>query len=157
MAQKRQMLTKIKYEYSKHGKGADIEVDIDLSRFEKQYGEAQFKLDSAVMTSMIKYMPKETNTFINVTKAMSDSIAGSGTVVAGAPPFGRFLYEGKVMVDPETRSPWARKGVKKEVTDKNLNYNKSKHPNVTDHWFEKAKANHLKSWVNLTKKVAGKG
>lgn len=157
MAQKRQMLTKIKYEYSKYGRGADIEVDIDLSRFENQFEEAQFVFDSAVMTSMDKYMPKVDGVFINVTKAMSSAIAGSGTVVAGAPPFGRLLYEGKVMVDPETRSPWARKGVKKEVTDKDLNYNKTYHPNVTDHWFDTAKRNHLKEWVRLTKKVAGKG
>lgn len=157
MAQKRKMISKIKYEYSKSGKGADIEVDIDLSRFENQYEEAQFKLDSAVMTSMIKYMPHRTGTFINVTKAMSSAIAGSGTVVAGAPPFGRFLYEGKVMVDPETNSPWARKGARKVVADKDLNYDKSHHPNVTDHWFETARASHLKSWINLTKKVAGKG
>lgn len=157
MAQKRKMITKINYQYSMHGKGADIEVDIDLSRFENQFEEAQFRLDSAVMTSMEKYMPHRTGTFINVTKAMSSAIAGSGTVVAGAPPFGRFLYEGKVMVDPETGSPWARKGAKKVVTDKDLNYDKSHHPNVTDHWFDTAKRNHLKEWVRLTKKVAGKG
>lgn len=157
MAQKRKMITKINYQYSMQGKGADIEVDIDLSRFENQFEEAQFRLDSAVMTSMEKYMPHRTGTFINVTKAMSSAIAGSGTVVAGAPPFGRFLYEGKVMVDPETGSPWARKGAKKVVTDKDLNYDKSHHPNVTDHWFDTAKRNHLKEWVRLTKKVAGKG
>lgn len=157
MAQKRKMITKIKYEYSKHGKDADIEVDIDLSRFENQFEEAQFALDSAVMTSMQKYMPHRTGTFINVTKAMSSAIAGSGSVVAGSPPFGRFLYEGKVMVDPDTNSPWARKGAKKVVTDKDLNYDKSHNPNVTKHWFDTAKKNHLKEWVRLTKKVAGKG
>ena len=57
MAQKRKMLTKIKFEYSKHGKGADIELEVDLSRFEKQYGEAQYKLDSAVMTSSQRLSP----------------------------------------------------------------------------------------------------
>ena len=60
------------------------------------------------------------------------------------------------MVDPETGSPWARKGAKKVVTDKDLNYDKSHHPNVTDHWFDTAKKNHLKEWVRVTKKVAGK-
>ena len=157
MAKKRKMLSKIKYDYSTHGKGADIEVEIDLSRFENQYEEAQFELDSAVMASMTKYMPHRTGTFINVTKAMSSAIAGSGTVVAGSPPFGRFLYEGKVMVDPETNSAWARKGSRKVVTDKNLDYDKSRNANVTDHWFDTAKKNHLKSWVALTKKVAGGG
>ena len=159
MAKKRKMIAKIKYNYKKSDAGRDttIELDVDLSRFEKQYGEAQFVLDSAVMKDMIPYMPHRTGTFINITKAMSATIAGSGTVVAAAPPMGRFLYEGKVMVDPETGSPWARPGAKKIVTDKALNYDASHHPNVTDHWFDTAKKNHVKSWVKTVKKKAGGG
>lgn len=154
---KRKMISKIRYNYSAHGKGQDIELDVDLSRFEKQYGKAQYALDSMVMTSMQPYMPHRTGTFINVTKAMSAAIAGSGTVIAAAPPFGRFLYEGKVMVDPETNSPWARPGAKKIVTDKDLDYDKSHNPKVTDHWFDTAKKNHGKSWVKAVKNIAGGG
>lgn len=154
---KRKMISKIRYNYSAHGKGQDIELDVDLSRFEKQYGEAQYALDSMVMTSMQPYMPHQTGTFINVTKAMSAAIAGSGTVVAAAPPMGRFLYEGKVMVDPATNSPWARPGAKKVVTDKDLDYDKSHNPKVTDHWFDTAKARHGKSWIRAVKNIAGGG
>ena len=159
MAKKRKMIAKIKYSYRKEdaGRDATIELDVDLSRFEKQYGKAQFILDNAVMTSMVPYMPHRTGTFINVTKAMSAAIAGSGTVVAAAPPMGRFLYEGKVMVDPETGSPWARPGAKKIVTEKELNYDATEHPKVTDHWFETAKKNHGKSWIKAVKKEAGGG
>lgn len=156
---KKKMIAKVTYNYAKEdaGKDSKIELEVDLSRFNNQYEKAQYELDNAVMTSMTKYMPQKTGTFINVTKAMSASIAGSGTVIAGAPPFGRFLYEGKVMVDPSTGSPWARKGAKKVVTNKNLNFSKGKNPSATDHWFETAKKYHLKSWVALTKKEAGKG
>lgn len=159
MAKKRKMIAKIKYNYRKEDAGRDttIELDVDLSRFEKQYGKAQFILDNAVMTSMVPYMPHRTGTFINVTKAMSAAIAGSGTVVAAAPPMGRFLYEGKVMIDPETGSPWARPGAKKIVTDKPLNYDTSHRPNVTNHWFDTAKKNYVKSWVKTVKKKAGGG
>ena len=159
MAQKRKMIAKVKYNYKKEdaGRNSTIELDVDLSRFDKQYGEAQWLLDNMVMTSMEPYMPKRTGTFINVTKAMSASIAGSGTVVAAAPPFGRFLYEGKVMVDPETNSPWARKGAKKVVTDKDLVYDESANPDVTSHWFETAKKNHLDEWLKDVKKTAGGG
>ena len=159
MAKKRKMIAKIKYNYRKEDIGRDttIELDVDLSRFEKQYGKAQFILDNAVMTSMVPYMPHRTGTFINVTKAMSAAIAGSGTVVAAAPPMGRFLYEGKVMIDPETGSPWARPGAKKIVTDKSLNYDTSHNPKVTAHWFETAKKNHGKSWIKAVKKEAGGG
>lgn len=159
MAQKRKMIAKVRYNYKKEdaGRNSTIELDLDLSRFEKQYGEAQWLLDNMVMTSMQPYMPMRTGTFINVTKAMSAAIAGSGTVIAAAPPFGRFLYEGKVMVDPETNSPWARKGAKKVVTDKDLFYDKSKHPDVTDHWFDTAKKNHLDEWLKDVKRTAGGG
>lgn len=151
---KRKMISKIRYNYSAHGKGQDIELDVDLSRFEKQYGKAQYVLDSMVMTSMQPYMPMRTGTFINVTKAMSAAIAGSGTVVAAAPPMGRFLYEGKVMVDEQTGSPWARPGAKKVVTDKDLTYS---NPKATPHWFDTAKKNHGKSWVKAVKNIAGGG
>ena len=151
---KRKMISKIRYNYSAHGKGQDIELDVDLSRFEKQYGKAQYALDSMIMTSMVPYMPHQTGTFINVTKAMSAAIAGSGTVVAAAPPMGRFLYEGKVMVDEQTGSPWARSGAKKVVTDKDLTYS---NPKATPHWFDTAKKNHGKSWVKAVKNIAGGG
>ena len=153
---KRKMIAKVRYNYRKEdaGRNSTIELDVDLSRFEKQYGKAQYTLDSMVMTSMEPYMPHQTGTFINVTKAMSAAIAGSGTVYAAAPPFGRFLYEGKVMVDPETNSPWARPGAKKVVTDRDLKYS---NPKATPHWFDTAKENHGESWVREVKKIAGGG
>lgn len=154
MAKKIKMIAKIKYNYSTHGKDSDIELDVDLSRFEKQYGKAQYALDSMIMTSMQPYMPHRTGTFINVTKAMSAAIAGSGTVIAAAPPMGRFLYEGKVMVDEKTGSPWARPGAKKVVTDRDLKYS---NPKATPHWFDTAKENHGDSWVRAVKNIAGGG
>lgn len=156
---KRKMIAKVRYNYRKEdaGRNSTIELDVDLSRFEKQYEKAQYKLDSMVMTDMKPYMPLRTGVFRDVTEAMSAAIAGSGTVIAAAPPFGRFLYEGKVMVDPETGSPWARPGAKKIVTDKDLYYDKSNNPKVTDHWFDTAKKNHGDSWVRAVKNIAGGG
>lgn len=156
---KKKMIAHVKYHYVKEdsGRNATIELDVDLTRFNKQYGEAQKRLDSMVMTSMIDYMPMVTGTFIDVTKGLSAAIAGSGTVYAAAPPFGRFLYEGKVMVDPRTNSPWARKGARKVTTNKDLEYTKPPHPDVTDHWFDAAKKNHGDAWVKLAKQIAGGG
>lgn len=145
------MLSKTSYDYSI---GPDMRMQINLSRFEKQYEDAQFVLDSTVMKDMKPYMPHQTGTFINITSAQSASLAGSGTVVAAAAPMGRFLYEGKVMVDPLTGSPWARPGAKKVVTDRDLKYS---NPKATPHWYDTAKKNHGKSWVNTVKKIAGGG
>ena len=136
-------------------KSGSTMLELDLSRFEKQFQDAQFELDSTIMTDMQPYMPHQTGAFINVTKAMSASLAGSGKVVAAASPMGRFLYEGKVMVDEQTGSPWARPGAKKIVTDRDMNYDRSHNPEVTDHWFDTAKKNHGDSWVKAVKKTAG--
>lgn len=150
---KKKMLNTIHYKK----KSGSTTLELDLSRFEKQYQDAQFALDSMVMTGMQPYMPHQTGAFINVTKAQSAALAGSGKVVAAAPPMGRFLYEGKVMVDPETNSPWARPGAKKVVTDRDLNYNDNHNPEVTDHWFDKAKEKHGDNWVKVVKGIAGSG
>lgn len=144
------MIAKTQYNVSK----PDIEMRINLSRFEKQFEDAQYALDSMVMEDMVPYMPHQTGTFINVTRAMSAALAGSGKVVAAAPPMGRFLYEGKVMVDPVTGSPWARAGAKKIVTERDLTYS---NPEATPHWFDTAKEKHGKSWIREVKKIAGGG
>lgn len=160
---------------TKHFKGfsvvkGNIRIEVKFDRFGKQFDDAQFALDSAVMTSMVPFMPMNEGTFINVTKEASAALAGTGTVVAAAPPQGRFLYEGKTMVDELTGSPWARKGAKKVLIrqytgdrelskslNENLNFNKAAHPNAQAHWFETAKKKDCKAWVKTVKKIAGGG
>ena len=167
MPKKVKMLNKAHY---KMKSGSTI-LELDLQRFEKQFQDAQYALDSMIMTSMQPYMPMQTGTFINVIKAMSEAIAGSGTVVAAAPPFGRYLYEGKKMVDEKTgKGPMKiptgpggefvlryREGAKLKPTNQPLNYNKNAHPDVTDHWFDKAKEKHGDNWVKVVKGIAGSG
>lgn len=132
----------------------DIKADVSPNRFEKQFQEAQFWLDGQVMNDMVPYMPHRDGIFINLTRLRSAALQGTGKVVAGAPPQGRFLYEGKVMVDPVTGSPWARKGAKKVVTERPLTYS---NPKATPHWFDTAKDAHGKSWVKGVKRIAGGG
>lgn len=153
MPKKVKMLRKTNYKR----RSGSTTLELDLSRFEKQFQDAQYALDNMVMTDMQPYMPHQTGMFIDVTKAQSAALAGSGKVVAAAAPMGRFLYEGKVMVDPETGSPWARPGAKKVVMDKDLNYNKNQNPNATDHWFDEAKKQHGDNWVKVVKGIAGSG
>lgn len=133
----------------------DITVNISLNRFEKQFQEAQNWLDGQVFTNMEKYMPFRDGNMRNVSAIMSRSMQGTGRVIAGVPPYGRFLYEGKVMVDPLTDSPWARAGAKKVVTDRDLVFDKIAHPRATDHWFDAAKTENVKSWVKGVKRIAG--
>ena len=131
-----------------------VRIELNLDRLENNFNRAQYALDSAVMTSMEPLMPMDTGQFINVTKEMSAAMAGTGKVVAAAPPHGRFLYEGKVMVGERSRSAWARKAEKKVVTKFNLQYSR---PGAKPHWFDEAKKKDGDNWVDLVKKTAGGG
>ena len=134
--------------------GLDItlKVDIDAERLGNKKRKAQYWLDSQIMTDMIPLMPMDTGSFINTTVAQSAALAGTGEVIAGTGPHGRFLYEGLVMVDPETGSPFARAGVKKVVTDRPLTFSR---PGAVAHWFDETKAQHLTDWVNGVAKFYG--
>ena len=138
-------------------KRAGLDIKLDMSRVENNFNKAQYALDSAVMTSMVPFMPMQDGKFINRTRAESAALAGSGEVVAAAPPFGRFLYEGKVMVDPATGSAWARKDAKKVLTTQSLKYSKAPNPKAQAHWFDAAKKADADSWVRTVKNIAGGG
>lgn len=129
-----------------------VDIQVDMSRMEDNFNKAQFALDSAIMTSMEPFMPMQSGQFIAVTKGMSAAVAGTGQVVAAAPPSGRFLYEGKTMVGIKSRSAWAKKGEKKVVSGGNLTYTRG-----GPKWFDKAKAKDGDNWVHLVKKTAGGG
>lgn len=133
-------------------KADGVQIHVNTSDLMERANDAQFWLDSQIMTDMVPLMPHQTWTFINVTRARSAALAGSGKVVAAAPPIGRFLYECKVMVDPETGSPWARAGAKKIVTDRPLKYS---NPSAVPHWFEAAKETHMSEWIDGVKKKIG--
>lgn len=135
----------------------DIRLKLNMSRFNKQFQEAQYGLDGDVMNSMVPFMPHLNGTFIDTTKLASAAIQGSGMVYAAFGPQGRFLYEGKLMIGEETGSPFAKKREKKIVTSIPLRYTKTHSPYITDHWFDPAKKKDVKDWVKKAKATAGGG
>ena len=144
----------------------DLRVKLSLSRFDDQYKKAQYQLDGDVMNSMVPFMPMISESFINTTRAASAAVQGSGQVYAAYGPQGCYLYEGKVMVDEVTGSPFARKGAKKVLVSQyagktaakeNIEYTHQAHPKAQDHWFDAAKAADGKKWVRRVKATAGGG
>lgn len=156
---------------TKHFKGftivdGDMKVNLNMSRFSRQYQEAQYLLDGMVMDSMVPFMPMITGDFINRTRVESTSLQGTGKVCAAAAPYGRFLYEGKTMVDESTGSPYARRGAKKVLVSQysgktnakeNLQYTKSPHTQVQAEWFDAAKRQYGSTWIRKVKAQAGGG
>lgn len=78
--------------------------------------------------------------------------ADGGTVVYPG-PYARFLYYGKLMVDPATGSSYAPKGGTKVVTGRDLNISRAGHPQAQAYWFEASKAENLEKWVRAASKA----
>lgn len=147
----------------------NMHLDLKTDRLNRNLNDAQFALDSAVMTSMKPLMPMDTGQFINTTEAMSKALYGTGKVVAAAPPYGRYLYEGYVMVDSKTgKGPMKipdgmggyklrfSKGAKLTRSNRKLSYYRGRNPQVTDHWFEAAEKRDSDKWMNVVDKEMNK-
>lgn len=140
-----------------------VKIQLNFSKSNQLFHRAQWELDNMVMTSMVPYMPIKTGSFIQRTRTASASVAGTGKVFAAVPPFGRYQYMGKVMVDSVTgKGPMKiptvglrfHIGAKLVATDRDLVYG---NPDATPRWFDTTKAAHGQAWVNKVKKIVGGG
>ena len=89
---------------------------------QEKLAQACTKAEHIVATQVRKdtspYVPFLTGSLNERTRVVGNSVVYPG-------PYARFLYYGKVMVDPETGSTYAPKGGTKVLTDRNLVFNKS--------------------------------
>lgn len=92
------------------------------------------------------FVPALTNSMTQRTKVKDNLIIYPG-------PYARFLYYGKVMVDPTTGSTFAPKGGHKVVTDRNLVFTQSVHPQAQSHWFEASKAQNMDRWKRTAREA----
>lgn len=91
------------------------------------------------------FVPARTKSTVNRTQVIDSFVIYYG-------PNSRMLYNGKLMIDPNTGSAWARKGATKVVTGKDLNISTAVHSQAQSHWFEASKAQNMKKW----ERVAGR-
>ena len=97
---------------------------------------------------------KDTQPFVPaLTGSLTQRTRVVGNEVVYPGPYARFLYYGKVMVDPNTGSTYAPKGGAKVLTDRNLVFTKSMHAQAQAHWFEASKAQNLDKWVRVAEKA----
>ena len=129
--------------------GANFRINVSLDRFSQQFADAQQWLGDRVLEDSKAYMPHLTG---SLQQRSHTEDGGKKVIFPG--PYGRFQHGGKVMVDPVTGSPRARKGAKKVLTDRPLKYS---NPQATDHWFDTAKAQHGEYWIAGVKQRAGGG
>ena len=77
-------------------------------------------------------------------------VTGNEVIYPG--PYARYLYYGKLYVDPLTGSSYARKGVTKipAVPEKDLIFHR---PGTCSHWFAASKAQNMEKWVRVAEKA----
>lgn len=97
---------------------------------------------------------KDTSQYVPfLTGSLDQRTLVDGNAIIYPGPYARFLYYGKVMVDPETGSTYAKKGVTKVLTDKKLEFNKAGHNQAQSYWFEASKSENLKKWIRVADKA----
>ena len=112
--------------------------------------KAEHALAVQVQKDTSPFVPFLTGSLDQRTQVVGDSIIYPG-------PYARFLYYGKVMIDPETGSTYAPKGGTKVLTDKNLVFNTSGHSQAQSHWFEASQAENLDKWIRVADKAVKNG
>lgn len=105
--------------------------------------EAELTLADQVLKDSNYFLPMRTGTLF---KESHIEDGPDGPVIVYPGPYARFLYFGKLMIDPETGSSFAPKYGHKVPTDKDLKIWKSTNPHATSHWFEVAKAMNMDEW-----------
>ncbi len=131
--------------------GVDIQLHLpNLSRYTQLMRQATPEAQRAVIVQMVKdtepYVPARTKSLSLRTQINDDTIVYPG-------PYARFLYHGKVMIDPVTKSPYARYGAHKIVTAKDLDMKKTVHAQATAFWYDYAKRKNLQKWRNVMVKA----
>lgn len=97
---------------------------------------------------------KDTDPFVPArTRALAMNVQRHGHAIVYASPCARFQYYDKVMIDPATGSTFAPKGVRKVLTERDLQYSKAVHKHAQSHWFEASRAVNEGHWREGVRKI----
>jgi hypothetical protein len=118
----------------------------------EQFVKAQKFVDRECIERMIPYTPMKNGILFK--SPMLNTEIGSGKIKQYT-PYARYLYYGKLMVSPSTGSSYAKSGESKVLTDRDLNYNTTRHPKAGKMWFERMKADNKKAILKGASKIAG--
>ena len=133
-----------------------MDINVSFDRLARYMSASQRALDKQILTDMMDYIPMETGNLSHETWSDNEKNIGKGELVLDTTDYARYLYHGKLMVDPETGSAWARPQAIKVLTDQDLEYSKKSHEKAGSHWFERAKEERKRTWLNRAREVAGK-
>lgn len=117
-----------------------------------KFDTAQKFIDSECIRKMVRYTPAR-NLILSKAAVLGTKV-GSGKIVYNS-PYARYQYYGKLMVSSITGSAWAKQGEKKILTNKDLQYSTSRHPQAQRLWFEVMKKQHGAAILRGAARIAG--
>lgn len=126
-------------------------------------GSAQTFHTNNVLNRITKYMPYRSGATIKLTMVQTDI---SKPEIVTDVPYGKFLYYGKLMVDPVTGAAgfldkdgmWkSRKGVPKVVSERPIVYDKTKNPMAGSFWDRALVANEGAALVDDLQEFINRG
>lgn len=127
-----------------------VSVKLNTKRLDKNIMEAQKLLNMQVAADCDILIPFRQGA-LRGSQYYPQGIYGGE--IAWNVPYAHYQYEGELYLTKEGRS-WADAGERKYPTGEPLEQHAK---GTTDHWFEKAKEQHKKQWIDLVKRTAGKG
>ena len=131
----------------------EVHTNLDEA-FAKKLSSASSKTEHTVAVQVAK----DTSPFVPaVTGSLDDNTKVEGGYIIYPGPESRYLYYGKLMVDPNTGSSYAPEGGTKVLTDINLVFTTSVHPQAQAFWFEVSKAQNLDKWLRVADKAVTNG
>lgn len=105
-------------------------------------------LKNEIVRTTDRYVPNDKGT---LRASVIPSLMRNDNYIVYDQNYARFLYYGKVMIDPVTKSAYARKNAKKVLTNRVLKYHGG--PERKYMWFARAKAIHKESWLKLYERI----
>ena len=127
-------------------------------------GLVQRVIDQAVIDGCTPYVPASPDRTLEFSAQVSTKI-GSGLVVWNT-PYAHYQYMGVVygpnipLIEPETGvllGWFSPPGRPKHPTNRKLTYDTSQNPLAGPQWFERAKADKLKEWLDEARRAMTQG
>lgn len=129
----------------------NIDIYLDSKSLIRKYEEkqeiAQEKLKHMVITDTDPFVPMESGYLKN---SVHDSLGDGVPRIIYQGPYAHYLYTGQVMVDPDTKNPWAKKGAIKVYKEplQALQFKTG-----MSEWFEHSKNLYAERWIKEIEKV----
>lgn len=123
-----------------------IGYDALLSSLSEESSKAEHAIAVEIERHTLPFVPALTGSLMARSRVIDNMIVYPG-------PYAKMLYNGKLMIDPNTGSSWSKKGATKVVTGKALEFNHSMNADAQSHWFEASKAQNLDKWLRFAKKA----